>query len=333
MPIFSSVRSTTSSAVGFLLVAWTIGHAQTSAGGSIRGRVADASGAIVSNATIVAISPNVAGAFHAIADTEGAYRLLDLPPANDYTVAAEKPGFSKFERKGVTVRAGLNIALDIDLVVGNVNQTVEVAAGDTPLLETVSAEQAVDISGELVRSLPLTGRREWSDTLQLTPGILSASTDAYGGQVYFVRGSENENHATLLDGADIGSFEQNWPSNFISISTESLGDVQVKTGASDASSPSAMGMVINLATPTGGDDFHGSLAAVFAASVQLQQHAGWAERGIRSPAARFLVERAYQEAQGVVFRLRAVHQPRRRHQPHRNPTRAAKRRVPGLSAL
>ncbi len=78
------------------------------------------------------------------------------------------------ERKGVTVRAGLNIALDIDLAVGNVSQTVEVTAGDVPLLETVSTEQAVNISGEMVRGLPLTGRREWSDTLQLTPGILSA---------------------------------------------------------------------------------------------------------------------------------------------------------------
>ncbi len=263
MQVSSSLHNLTSRAVALLLVAWTIGHAQTSAGGSIRGRVADPSGSVVSSATVVATSPNVAGAFHAVTDAEGAYRLLDLPPANDYTVTAERPGFSKFERKGVTVRAGLNIALDIDLIVGNVNQTVEVASSDTPLLETVSAEQAVDISGELVRSLPLTGRREWSDTLQLTPGILSASTDAYGGQVYFVRGSENENHATLLDGADIGSFQQNWPSNFISISTESLGDVQVKTGASDASSPSAMGMVINLATPTGGDKFHGVASLLY----------------------------------------------------------------------
>jgi hypothetical protein len=94
----------------------------------------------------------------------------------------------------------------------------------------------------------------------LTPGILSASTDAYGGQVYFVRGSENENHATLLDGADIGSFQQNWPSNYIAMSTEALGDIQVKTGATDASSPSAMGMVINMATPTGGNSFHGAAA-------------------------------------------------------------------------
>ena len=91
--------------------------------GSIRGRVADQSGAVVDSALIVASSPNVAGAFHAVTDAAGAYRLLDLPPANDYTVTAEKIGFSKFERKGVSVRAGLNIALDIDLAVGNLNQT------------------------------------------------------------------------------------------------------------------------------------------------------------------------------------------------------------------
>ena len=260
MSVSRTLYAASKNVIASLCLTWTIAHAQTSAGGSIRGRVADQSGAVVASALIVAASPNVAGAFHAVTDAAGAYRLLDLPPATDYTVTAEKIGFSKFERKGVSVRAGLNIALDIDLAVGNLNQTVEVTAGDTPLLETVSAEQAINISGEMVRGLPLTGRREWSDTLQLTPGILSASTDAYGGQVYFVRGSENENHATLLDGADIGSFQQNWPSNYIAMSTEALGDIQVKTGATDASSPSAMGMVINMATPTGGNSFHGAAA-------------------------------------------------------------------------
>jgi hypothetical protein len=34
----------------------------------------------------------------------------------------------------------------------------------------------------------------------------------------------------------------------------------VKTGANDASSPAAMGMVINIATPTGGDQYHGAYA-------------------------------------------------------------------------
>jgi hypothetical protein len=117
----------------------------------------------------------------------------------------------------------------------------------------------VNLSGELLRSIPITGRHDWSDSLQITPGIISASSDAEGGQTYFLRGSENENHAVLLDGMDIGSFEQNWPSNSISIANESLGDIQIKTGGNDASSPAAMGMVINLASPVGSDQYHGSL--------------------------------------------------------------------------
>jgi TonB-dependent Receptor Plug Domain len=155
------------------------------------------------------------------------------------------------------VRAGANATADLVLQVGALTQSVEVK-GDTNLIDQVSSEQTIDISGPIMRTIPLTGRREWSDVLQVTPGVASASSDAYGGQTYFVRGSENENQATLLDGADIGSFLQNWPSNYISISTESLGDIQIKTGGQDASSPAAMGMVINIASPTGSDQFHGA---------------------------------------------------------------------------
>ncbi len=234
-------------------------RAQTTAAGTIRGRVSDSTGSIVESAVVTAHSPHVGGTFTTVTDKEGDYLINDLPPADDYTVVAEKPGFSKLEQLGVVVRAGSNATADLTLQVGTVSQTVEVSA-NAVLIDQVSSEQAVDISGQLLRDIPLTGRREWSDVLQLTPGVISASSDAYGGQTYFVRGSENENMATLLDGADIGSFLQNWPSNYISISTESLGDVQIKTGAMDASSPAAMGMVINLASPTGGDQFHGAAA-------------------------------------------------------------------------
>jgi hypothetical protein len=246
-----------------LLASVTPAHAQATAGGSVRGRIDDGTGAAMKGVTVVATSPSVAGVFHAVSDDAGDYRVTDLPPANDYTITAESEGFSKYDRPSVIVRAGLNVRLDISLSVGNLSEAVQVAGRDATLIDTFSSQQVIAISGELVRSLPLTGRREWSDTLQLTPGVLSASTDNYGGQVYFVRGSENENHATLVDGADVGSFKQNWPSNFISISTESLGDIQVKTGASDASSPAAMGMVINIATPTGSDHVRGAAAFLF----------------------------------------------------------------------
>jgi len=231
--------------------------AQTTADGTIHGRVTDSAGAAIAGANITAHSPVVGGSFQAVSDPEGNYRLTDLPQGTDYILEAGIAGFEKFVRTGLVVRAGLNVTVDVSLKIGSQSQTVEVS-GDAPLIDTQSAEQAVNLSGELLRSIPITGRHDWSDSLQITPGIISASSDAEGGQTYFLRGSENENHATLLDGMDIGSFEQNWPSNTISIANESLGDLQIKTGANDASSPAAMGMVINLASPVGSDQYHGS---------------------------------------------------------------------------
>ncbi len=247
----------TSFALSLLALHPKSGIAQTSADGSIYGQVTDSTGAVVSGAQIVASSTGVGGTFHAVSDSVGNYHLLELPPGIDYTVEADAPGFEKFVRVGLIVRAGLNVTVDISLKLGSQSQTVEVT-GDAPLVDTQSAEQAVNLSGELLRNIPITGRHDWSDSLQVTPGIISASSDAEGGQTYFLRGSENENHAVLLDGMDIGSFEQNWPSNTISIANESLGDIQIKTGANDASSPAAMGMVINLASPVGSDQWHGS---------------------------------------------------------------------------
>jgi hypothetical protein len=244
--------------LGFLFLGSVTGLTQTTTDGSIYGRVHDASGAVVAGAQIVAHSLSVGGEFKAVSDDVGDYRLKELPPAENYTLEVQQPGFDKYVRTGLVVEAGLSVTIDIPLKVGSQSQTVEVS-GDAPLIETQSAEQSVNLSGDLLRNLPLSGRHEWSDALQVTPGIISASSDAEGGQTYFLRGSENENHATLLDGVDIGSFEQNWPSNTISIGNESLGDIQIKTGANDASSPAAMGMVINLASPTGGDQFHGSV--------------------------------------------------------------------------
>jgi len=235
-----------------------VASAQTSADGTIHGQVTDTTGAVLAGVSITAHSPAVGGTFKAISDKEGNYRLTELPQGTDYTVEAETTGFGKFVRVGLIVRAGLNITVDIPLKIGAESQSVEVS-GDAPLIDTQSAEQAVNLSGELLRNIPVTGRHDWSDSLQITPGIISASSDAEGGQTYFLRGSENENHATLVDGMDIGSFEQNWPSNTISIANESLGDIQIKTGANDASSPAAMGMVINLASPVGSDTFRGSV--------------------------------------------------------------------------
>lgn len=251
------IRRSSTSLVIYIALSAAATYAQTTADGSIFGHITDSTGAAISGAQVVATSPAVGGTFKAVSDAQGNYRLLELPPANDYAISATVTGFQKFIRTGLVVQAGLNVTVDISLKVGSQAQTVNVS-GEAPLIDTQSSEQAVNLSGELLRNVPITGRHDWSDSLQITPGIISASSDAEGGQTYFLRGSENENHAVLLDGMDIGSFEQNWPSNSISIANESLGDIQIKTGGNDASSPAAMGMVINIGSPVGSNQYHGS---------------------------------------------------------------------------
>ena len=80
--------------------------AQTSADGSIVGRITDTSGAAIAGVQVVARSVLVGGTFKAVSDGAGNYRLTELPPASDYAIDAESKGFEHFERVGLLVRAG-----------------------------------------------------------------------------------------------------------------------------------------------------------------------------------------------------------------------------------
>jgi hypothetical protein len=88
--------------------------AQVTADGTVRGIVRDEQGAVLPGVTITASSPTVAAARIAVSDAEGNYRLVDLPPG-EYTIIAELPGFSKFSRTGVVIRAALNLSIDITM--------------------------------------------------------------------------------------------------------------------------------------------------------------------------------------------------------------------------
>ena len=239
--------------------------AQIAAEGTIRGYVKDEQGGVLPGVTLIATTPARSTSFTALTDADGFYRLINLPPGI-YTIVSELSGFSKFERTGLDVRAELNIQVDVTMRVGSLAETIQVG-GETPMLEVQKTVQAVNISGDFQRALPLSSRREWSDSLALTPGIMSRSTDQFGGELYFLRGTENENHVIQIDGGDVGSFEQNWPGFFARLNTEAISDTQVKTAGVDAASPLAVGMVINIATPSGTNQLRGSAAAVYTAKA------------------------------------------------------------------
>src|SRR5882757_8587135 len=95
--------------------------------GAIIGRVADHSGGVLPGVTVTAtnVATNVAST--TTTNSEGRFTIPYLTPGN-YTVLVELSGFKKLQRKGIEVRIGDRLELDLDLEVGALEETVMVTA-------------------------------------------------------------------------------------------------------------------------------------------------------------------------------------------------------------
>lgn len=183
---------------------------------------------------------------------DGSYRILDLPPG-DYAVTGELSGFAKLVREGVVVREGLNLTLDLAMTVGEVSETVDVR-GDSPLLESKTAAEGINISGDLQRALPLSALRTWADALLLVPGV---TTSQARYQAYTLFGTWHPSGVALIDGADATSVLQG-STIYSQYGRDAFSDIQVKTGGVDASTPLGLGAVLTAATQSGTDRFSGA---------------------------------------------------------------------------
>ncbi|HEX3703234.1 MAG TPA: TonB-dependent receptor [Vicinamibacterales bacterium] len=240
-----------------LLVALPI-HAQTTASGSIHGTARDQDGAVLPGVSVSAKSDSVPGRFAATTDGAGQYHLDDLPPG-DYTIAAELSGFARFERTAIRVQTGLNVTVDIPMKLGSVEETVEVRQ-DTPLLETGTGAQSINVSGELLRGIPLTEKREWFGALALAPGVVIS--DFLTSKLIYVHGADPSGTVIQMDGADVTSANHDGVS-YLNLNADTVRDLQIQTSGVDASAPLGIGGVINIATASGTNRLSGAATAFF----------------------------------------------------------------------
>jgi len=233
---------------------------QTSANGSIRGYVRDSTGAVLPETSISMSSPTSPYSSTAVSDKDGYYRILELPPG-EYQVIAEREGFARFVRPGIVARAGLNLNVDIELALGTRTETTTVRA-ETPMLESSSAVQAINIAGELQRHVPLTSRRDWADSLLLVPGVVTTTQPGSNKVFYYLHGADFSSLVMQIDGADMASTLQN-QNSYINLSDEAIEDTQVKTGALDAATPIGAGAIVSVVTRSGSNQLNGAARVVY----------------------------------------------------------------------
>ncbi len=145
-------------AAGMALIALVTAVALTGQSfyGSIRGTVVDPNAGIIPNAK-VSLTDESTGLVRSMSTTAGGeYVFSDVVPST-YSVVAEASGFARFEHKHVVVGTQEQVALDVQLTIGRVTETLEVT-GEVALIDTASASQGQTLDNQKLADLPNIGR-------------------------------------------------------------------------------------------------------------------------------------------------------------------------------
>jgi hypothetical protein len=121
----------------FLMLAATAAMAQTGGGATLLGTVKDATGSVVTAATVKVVNTETSFLTQTTTQPDGSYYIPYLTPGN-YRVTVNAPGFKEFVRDGLMMRSAEAPRVDLALEVGSVSDSVTVNAAASLLnTETV----------------------------------------------------------------------------------------------------------------------------------------------------------------------------------------------------
>ncbi len=243
---------------GLVLMLWLAGlalHAQVPSA-VLTGIVIDATGAVVPNVTVTATNTGTNLSRSAITDESGTFRIAPLNPG-PYRLDAEASGFKKATVSDVVLEVGQQARINVELQVGDVTQTLEVA-GRPSLVNTESNLIGGVINQSRVVSLPLNGRN-FMELTTLTAGIAEGTGSAaiVNKRAPTAAGMPHQDNNYQLDGADNKeAFFNSWN---LGPSVDAIQEFSIQVGQYSAEFGSGGGAVINVVTKSGSNQLHGTL--------------------------------------------------------------------------
>src|SRR5215471_11368038 len=120
---------------------------------TLTGVVKDASGAVIPSARVQVVNEGSGVAVSALSNGAGLYHVIGLSPAS-YRLEVEAPGFQKLVHPGVVVQISEVVQVDLTLQLGNVQETISVAAL-TPVLQTQSSGIDQLVERQMINGMPM----------------------------------------------------------------------------------------------------------------------------------------------------------------------------------
>src|ERR1022692_4709600 len=230
---------------------------------TLAGTITDSTGGVVVNAKVSITEASTGQVYSILTNNLGEFVRPALKPSS-YNITVSAPGFKTSEQKDVLLTAGERTGVSITLTVGDVGQTVEVAATE-PLLQTESTQVGANLNSRTVTDVPLGGTRNLAYLARLTPGVVPAEQGARdsangGFSANGVRSNGQNNF--LLNGVDnnvnVIDF-LNQTAFVVGPSVEAIGQMSVLTNGYNAEYGRGAGGVVSVSLKSGTNELHGTL--------------------------------------------------------------------------
>ena len=121
------------------------------------GNVTDGSGAQIPGASVIIVNEETGASQTATTSTTGEFTFNFLPGGR-YTLTITTSGFKEQTESGIELTAGERVRRTYALQIGSLAEKVTVTA-ETPLINTVNAEQLISHGTLEVREMPLARRK------------------------------------------------------------------------------------------------------------------------------------------------------------------------------
>jgi hypothetical protein len=236
-------------------------------GGTISGKITDASGAAISGAKVSIRNVATDVSTTTTTNAQGIYSVPNLLPG-DYEARISMTGFETSVQKEITVAVGSQMALNFTMKVGSINETVEVQSTVSDLQLATSTISGVTDTKTMVE-LPLNAR-SWTDLATLQPGVSTiramapvSSTDRLGrgyGVELSVSGGRPQQNNYLLNGISINDYTNQAPGSILggNLGVDAVSEFTVLTSNQGAEYGRTSGGVISAINRSGTNHLHGS---------------------------------------------------------------------------
>ncbi len=219
--------------------------------GTIAGAVTDASGAVISGASVEAADQLTGVTRKVASDAGGHYEFLNLDPGI-YTITVSAPNFTTKKNKDVILKAREAPIVDIQLQVAGGSEQVSVVAGQEVVTEIPT--QSTSHSGEEINSLALNFRAT-SNPSPIEVAILSPGVQDDGSGNLTFSGQLPTATSFSLDGISTQLPRYGGPTRDLFPSVEGISEFRVNTAANNAEYSQATD--VTAISRSGTNDFHG----------------------------------------------------------------------------